>query len=151
MPAVINKMNIARALTIFGFLYGWGSVGATWAHIGDPAFVLTDDARLAVTHAWHHYFREVFGDFATMIAVLLMLYVPAQLRQPIVWWAMLVLLAGFYAPFWVGVPFMPELGAPSMSAEIQHIVMAVPPVVGLFICRSEYFPVKGAVKGAEPA
>ena len=113
MPAMLNRLNIARALTIVGFLIGLRSVGFTWAHI---------------------------GDVAAMVVVLLILYAPKPLRQPAVWWSMLILLFGFYAPFWVGVPFMAELAAPSMSAEIQHIMMALPPLVGLFLCRSYYFP-----------
>ena len=139
MPAMLNRLNIARALTIIGFLIGLRSVGFTWAHIGDGMFVLTSETRLAVTHSWHHYFREVFGDVAAMVVVLLILFAPKQLRQPAVWWSMLILLFGFYAPFWVGVPFMAELAAPSMDAEIQHIIMALPTVIGLFLCRSYYF------------
>lgn len=150
MPAALNRMNIARALTIIGFLIGLRSVGFTWAHIGDELFVLTADSRLAVTHSWHHYFREVFGDASAMIVVLVLLYVPAQLRQPVVWWSMLILLLGFYAPFWVGVPFMAELGAPSLSAELQHLAMAIPPILGAFICRGEYFPGKAGAVSAEP-
>jgi hypothetical protein len=130
MPAKLNRLNVARALTIIGFLIGLRSVGFTWAHIGDEMFGLTSASPLAVTHSWHHYFREVFGDVAAMVVVLL---------QPAVWWSMLILLFGFYAPFWVGVPFMAELAAPSMTAEIQHVIMALPPVIGLFLCRSYYF------------
>ena len=139
MPAKLNRLNIARALTIIGFLIGLRSVGFTWAHIGDEMFSLTSESHLAVTHSWHHYFREVFGDVAAMVVVLLILFAPKQLRQPAVWWSMLILLLGFYAPFWVGVPFMAELAAPSMTAEIQHVIMALPPVIGLFLCRSYYF------------
>jgi hypothetical protein len=140
MPAMLNRLNIARVLTMLGFFIGLRSVGFTWAHIGDEMFVLTADSRLAVTHSWHHYFREVFGDVSAMVVVLLILYVPQQLRQPALWWSMLILLVGFYAPFWVGVPFMQELAAPSMSAELQHIAMALPPMVSVFLCRSYYFP-----------
>ena len=138
MPAIVNRLNIARVLTIVGFLVGLRSVGFTWAHIGDAGFVLTSESRLAVEHSWHHFFREVFGDASAMIVVLILLYVPQQLRHPIVWWSMLILLLGFYAPFWAGAPFMVELAAPSMSAEIQHLIMAVPPMVGVFLCRSYY-------------
>ncbi len=150
MPAAINRMNIARVLTIVGFFIGLRSVGFTWAHIGSDLFLLTPETPLAVTHSWHHYFREVFGDGAAMIVVLVLLYVPAQLRQPIVWWSMLILLLGFYAPFWVGVPFMAELAAPSFSAELQHLAMAIPPILGAFVCRSEYFPNKAGAVNAEP-
>ena len=143
MPAKLNRLNAARALTVIGFLIGLGSVGYTWAHIGDELFVLTADSRLAVTHSWHHYFREVFGDVAAMAVVLLLLYVPKPLRRPAVWWSMLILLFGFYAPFWVGVPFMAELAAPNRAAEIQHVLMALPPMIGVFLCRSYYFQAGG--------
>jgi hypothetical protein len=143
MPAIVNRLNIARTLTIFGFIYGLRSVGFTWDHIGSAAFLLTSESPLAVEHSWHHFFREVFGDASAMIVVLVLLYVPQQLRQPAVWWSMLILLLGFYAPFWVGVPFMPELGAPSLDAEIQHVVMALPPMIGVFLCRRYYYDTAG--------
>ena len=97
---------------------------------------------LAVTHSWHHFFREVFGDVAAMLVVLIFLFVPQSARTPAAWWSMLILLLGFYAPFWVGVPFMRELAAPSMTAEIQHIIMALPPMIAVFLCRSYYFQAK---------
>ncbi len=143
MPAKLNRLNVARALTLIGFLIGLRSVGFTWAHIGDELFVLTADSRLAVTHSWHHFFREVFGDVAAMVVILLMLFVPKPLRRPAVWWSMLILLFGFYAPFWVGVPFMAELAAPSRAAEIQHVLMALPPMLAVFLCRSYYFQAGG--------
>jgi hypothetical protein len=143
MPAKLNRLNVARALTLIGFMIVLRSVGFTWAHIGDELFVLTADSRLAVTHSWHHYFREVFGDVAAMVVILLILFVPKPLRRPAVWWSMLILLFGFYAPFWVGVPFMAELAAPSRAAEIQHVLMALPPMIGVFLCRSYYFQAGG--------
>ena len=135
----VTRMNIGRALTVFGFVVGLRSVLFTWEHIGDERFLLTSESYLAVTHGWHHFFREVFGDFGAMIGVCLLLWAPPQLRRPTAWWVMLVLLLGFYAPFWVGTPFMPELAAPSLGAEIQHLVMAVPPLAALFVVRREYF------------
>ena len=135
----INRMNIGRALVIIGFVVGLRSVMFTCGHIGSDLFLLTPETPLARSHSWHHFFREVFGDFGAMIGVLILLWVPIQLRAPVIWWTMLVLLLGFYAPFWVGTPFMAELAAPSLNAEIQHLVMAVPPLVGLFVVRREYF------------
>ena len=150
MMKIFSNFWTARGLVIIGFLAGYGPVGATFRHIGNERFLLTSEATLEVTHSWHHYFREVFGDASAMIVVLVLLYVPAQLRQPIVWWSMLILLLGFYAPFWAGVPFMAELGAPSVSAELQHLAMAIPPILGAFVCRSEYFPGKAGAVSAEP-
>ncbi len=135
----INRMNIGRALTILGFGLGLGSVGATWTHIGDEMYLLTSESPVDVTHSWYHFFREVFGDLGAMIGVCILLWAPAKLRAPLTWWTMLVLLAGFYAPFWVGAPFMQALAAPDWIAELQHVVMAVPPLVGLFLVRREYF------------
>ena len=135
----INRMNIGRALVIVGFVVGLRSVMFTWGHIGSDLFLLTPETPLARSHSWHHFFREVFGDFGAMIGVLILLWVPVQLRAPVLWWTMLVLLLGFYAPFWAGTPFMAELAAPSLNAEIQHLVMAVPPLVGLFVVRREYY------------
>jgi hypothetical protein len=44
-------------------------------------------------------------------------------------------MIGFSAPFWVGVPFMPELGAPNFGAEINHLSMAIPALIGCFIAK----------------
>ena len=140
MQQYLTRMNIARALTVFGFAVGLRSVYITWAHIGSDLFLLTPQAPLAVTHSWHHFLREVFGDFGAMIGVLMLLWAPQRLRSPLVWWTMLVLLLAFYAPFWIGTPFMIELAAPNMDAEIQHLIMAVPPLLGVFLVKREYFP-----------
>jgi hypothetical protein len=51
---------------------------------------------------------------------------------------MLILMVGFFAPVWVGVPFMAELAAPNMSAEISHLSMAVPCVLGLILARRHF-------------
>ncbi|MBT5558781.1 MAG: hypothetical protein HOJ88_02715, partial [Proteobacteria bacterium] len=67
MPAIVNRLNIARALTIIGFLIGLRSVGFTWDHIGSAGFLMTPESPLAAEHSWHHFFREVFGDTAAMI------------------------------------------------------------------------------------
>ena len=135
----INRMNVGRMLTILGFAIGLRSVMFTWGHIGSDMLLLTPETPLVQTHSWHHFFREAFGDFGAMIGVCILLWAPARYRGPAVWWTMLVLLLGFYAPFWVGTPFMAELAAPSLNAEILHVVMALPPMVGLFVVRREYF------------
>ena len=70
----------------------------------------------------------------------MLLWLPQSLRAPVIWWVMLVLLLGFYAPFWVGARVMIELAAPSLGAEIQHLIMALPPLVAVFIARKEYYP-----------
>ena len=128
----------ARVLVIVGFLAGYGSVGATFRHIGNERFLLTPEAPLAVTHSWHHFFREGFGDLGAMAGVLLILFIAPRYRIQPMWWLMLILMIGFYAPFWVGVPFMAELAAPSMGAEITHLTMAVPALAGCFLAKRHY-------------
>jgi hypothetical protein len=51
---------------------------------------------------------------------------------------MLILMIGFYAPFWVGTPFNAALGAPNMSAEINHLQMAVPALLGCFLSKRHF-------------
>ncbi len=128
----------ARGLVIIGFLVGYGPVGATFRHIGNDRFLLTPEATLDVTHSWHHFLREGFGDLGAMVAILIILFVAPRYRNPAMWWVMLVLMIGFYAPFWVGVPFMAELAAPSMNAEIAHLSMAVPSLLGCFLAKRHY-------------
>ena len=128
----------ARVLVIIGFLAGYGSVGATFRHIGNDRFLLTPEAPLVVTHSWHHFFREGFGDLGAMAAILVILFVAPRYRNPAMWWLMLILMVGFYAPFWIGVPFMAELAAPSMGAEITHLTMAVPALLGCFLAKRHY-------------
>tara|TARA_Y100000590_G_scaffold445607_1_gene578005 strand:+ start:213 stop:641 length:429 start_codon:yes stop_codon:yes gene_type:complete len=139
MQQYLTRINIARFLVLFGFIVGLRSIYYTWAHIGNDLFLLTSDSPLALTHSWHHFFREIFGDFGAMIGVLILLWLPQNHRVPMTWWVMLVLLLGFYAPFWVGTPFMIELAAPTLGAEIQHLIMALPPIIALFVVRKDFY------------
>lgn len=122
MLNAITNLWTARVLVSIGFLAGYGSVGSTFEHIGDERFL--------PTHVWYHFFREGIGDVATMIAILVILFAAPRFRTPILWWLMLVLMLGFYGPFWMGMPFMAELAAPSMNAEIIHLSMAIPAFLG---------------------
>jgi hypothetical protein len=130
---ILTNLWTARILVIIGFLAGWNSLSATVGHIGNDAFLLTPDAPLAVTHSWHHFFREIGGDFAKMAAILLILFSAQRFRTRVAWWVMLILMIGFYAPFWVGTPFMAELGAPNRDAEINHLGMAIPALLGCLL------------------
>lgn len=129
----LTSIWTARILVIAGFLAGWNSLGATVGHMGNELFLLTPNAPLAATHSWHHFFRELGGDFGAMAAILLILFAAPKYRTPVTWWVMLILMIGFYAPFWVGVPFNPALGAPNMGAEINHLSMAIPALLGCFL------------------
>jgi hypothetical protein len=147
MSAAMN-LNLARLLVVVGFLAGWNSLGATVAHIGNDAFLLTPQAPITPTHAWHHYWRELGAQFGTMSAILLMLFAPARFRTPVAWWAMLLLMIGFYGPFWAGLPFDRAYGAPNIGAEINHLSMAIPALAGCLLARRHFAgtaPVSGEV------
>jgi hypothetical protein len=135
---ILTNLWTARILVIIGFLAGWNSLSATANHIGNELFLLTPNAPLAQTHAWHHYFRELGGDFGAMAAILVILFSARRFRTPVSWWLMLILMIGFYAPFWIGVPFMPELGAPNFAAEINHLSMAIPALIGCFLAKPNF-------------
>jgi hypothetical protein len=134
----ITDIWTGRVLIIAGFLFGWNSLSATVGHMGNDLFLLTPDAPIDPTHSWHHFFRELGGDFGAMLAILVIVFAAPKFRTPVTWWVMLILMIGFYAPFWVGVPFMPELGAPNMSAEINHLLMAIPSLLGCFLIKGQF-------------
>lgn len=124
---------IGRGLIVAGFLAGYNSIGATVRHLGNDAFLLVSNSPNGPTHSWHHFLRELGGDFGAMAAILVIVFAAPRYRTPVTWWVMLILMIGFYAPFWIGTPFDPAYGAPSMSAEINHLMMAIPPLIGCFV------------------
>ena len=136
---MITRMNISRALLVFGFLYGMTSLLATFNHIGDPAYLAQESFGGGQGHTWYHALREAFGDIATITVVLLVFFADARLRQPFTWWICLILLLGYYLPYWIGMPFMAELSAPGLQAEINHVVQALFAMAGLFCARREFF------------
>ncbi len=136
---ILNNIWTARALIIIGFLAGWNSIGATVRHLGSDLFLLVESAPLAQTHSWHHFLRELGGDFGAMAAILLIVFAAPRYRTPVTWWVMLILMIGFYAPFWIGTPFNAAYGAPNMDAEINHLSMAIPTLLGCFLARAHFF------------
>lgn len=134
----LNRLQVGRGLIILGFLAGYNSIGATVGHLGSDVFLLVADSPNGPTHSWHHFLRELGGDFGAMVAILVIIFASARDRTMNAWWVMLILMIGFYAPFWVGTPFDPAYGAPSLAAEINHLIMAVPPVIGCFVLRREF-------------
>lgn len=133
---ILASLWAARALVLIGFVAGWGSLGATFEHIGDPSTLMT--AAEVPTHSWHHFLRELGAQFAIMAAMLVILGMQPAQRTPAAWWVMLILTLGFYAPFWIGLPFDAAYGAPSMSAELNHLAMALPVLAGVLLAWRHY-------------
>ena len=144
---ILTSIWTARILVIVGFLAGWNSLGATFAHLGNDTFLLTPESPITQTHSWHHIMRELGAQFGTMAAILLILFAPPRQRTSVAWWVMLVLMLGFYGAFWIGIPFNPAYGAPNMDAEINHLSMAIPALLGAFLARRHY--IAGAETGTE--
>ena len=135
----VRHIWTGRLLIIAGFVAGYRSIGATIGHLGNDAFLLVASSPGGPTHSWHHFLRELGGDFGAMIAILLIMFAVPKNRTPLLWWVMLVLMIGFYAPFWVGLPFDPAYGAPNLNAEINHLLMAVPALIGCFLLRPHFY------------
>jgi hypothetical protein len=47
-------------------------------------------------------------------------------------------MLGYYAPFWIGEPFLSALSAPNAPAAIIHIVMALFAGAALFAARPAF-------------
>jgi hypothetical protein len=125
-----------------GLTIGLISFFATVGHIGSAQYLLAPsinggESELA-THAWYHALREATGDVASMLILLLIFFGKAVWRTPVNWIICLIIMIGYYAPFWIGAPFSAALAAPSWMAEIVHIIMAALPFSALFLARKSF-------------
>ncbi len=135
---VLKNFWTARVLIIAGFLLGWNSLSATVGHLSNDLFLFVEGSPVGQDHSWQHFLRELGGDFGAMIAILVLIFAAPVYRTRVTWWVMLILMIGFYAPFWIGIPFDPAYAAPNMSAEINHLMMAIPALIGCFLARRHF-------------
>jgi len=135
----VSKLNIARAVIVLGLIVGLESLRQTFMHVGDPLFTLPPEFGGGTTHAWYHALREATGDVATIAILLLVMFAKDTFRTPATWWICLILMIGYYSPFWIGMPFDSALAAPSLDIEIRHIAQAAIPLAGLLIARSAFY------------
>jgi hypothetical protein len=135
------QLTIARVLLLVGLGIGLLSWREAVDHIGNADF-LVPAYPLGATHSWYHVFREVCGDVAKMTVFLLLFFGSPRWRTPTSWWIGLVLMLGYYAPFWIGEPFLPELSAPNNAAAIVHIVMALFAFSALIVVRPAFNQIK---------
>ena len=134
----MNKLNIARILVVAGLLVGWNSLRSTFRHIGDPLFTVSPEMFGGAEHSWYHALREGVGDVATIVALLVIFFGKPLFRNTATWWLALILMIGYYSPFWVGMPFNPALGTPVLSVELAHIGQAALPLIGLLLARNNF-------------
>jgi hypothetical protein len=138
LQALLTDLWTARALVIVGLFYGHKPIWVTFSHIGKENYLLTPIASIQ-SHSYYHYFREGVGDVAATAVILAIILVPSKFRNPAMWWIMLITMLGIYAPFWVGMPFNSDLSAPHMKAEVAHLKMALPAIIGCFLAKRHYF------------
>jgi hypothetical protein len=143
----MTRINIARILVVTGFAIGLTSLSATFSHIGDPNYLLPPDYENGQAHAWYHALREAVGDVAAMGVVLFVFFGRPQIRNPGTWWICLMLLVGYYAPYWVGMPFNSALAAPSLTVEVSHVLQALAAVSGVFVAQGEFLSGKHLLEG----
>jgi hypothetical protein len=136
-----TQLIIARVLLLVGPGVGLLSWREGVDHIGNADFRLAAYP-MGATHSWYHVFREVCGDVAKMVVFLLLFFGSARWRTHNTWWIGLVLMLGYYAPFWIGEPFLPALSAPNATATIVHIVMALFAFSALFVARPAFNEIK---------
>lgn len=134
----MSKLNIARILLVAGLAIGIESLFATFSHIGDPLFTLQPEFGGGTTHSWYHALREGVGDVAAIAIMLLLFFGKPMFRTEATWWIGLVVMIGYYAPFWVGMPFNSALAAPTLEAELRHIAQAAIPLAALLIARKDF-------------
>jgi hypothetical protein len=134
----MTRINVARILVVTGFAIGLTSLSATFSHIGDPTYLLPPAYENGQTHGWYHALREALGDVAAMGVVLFVFFGRPRDRNAATWWICFIVVVGYYAPYWVGMPFNPALGAPSFAAEISHVLQAFTVLTGLFVARREF-------------
>lgn len=134
----MSKLTIARILIAVGMIIGIESLMATFGHIGDPLFTLPEEFGGGTTHAWYHALREAMGDIGTIVVLLLVFFGAASFRTPATWLICLILMIGYYSPFWVGMPFNSALAAPNLEAELRHIAQAAIPLIALFLAKGEF-------------
>lgn len=134
----MDKLNIARILVVLGLAVGLGSLSATFSHIGDPLFTNSPEMFGGSTHAWYHALREAVGDVATIVLLLVVFFGSSTFRTKGTWWLALIAMIGYYAPFWVGMPFNSALAAPDLESELRHIAQAAAPLIGLFLARKDF-------------
>ena len=134
----MSRLNIARALILLGLVVGLESLRQTFLHLGDPQIHLPPEFGGGTTHAWYHALREAMGDVATIVVLLLVFFGSPRFRNMASWWLCLLLMIGYYSPFWVGIPFNPALAAPSLAIDLRHLVQAAIPLIGLMLARPEF-------------
>jgi hypothetical protein len=134
----MTRINIGRTLVLIGFLVGLTSLWSTFSHISNPNYLLPAIYDNGPGHARYHALREVFGDLAAMAVVLWVFFGKLRYRSVHGWWVCFIVLIGYYAPYWAGIPFDAELAAPSLAAEVSHSVQALAAFSGLFVARKEF-------------
>ena len=132
-----SRLTLARVLLLAGLGVGLLSLRESIGHIGNPDFQVPGYA-VAPTHSWYHVFREVCGDIAKMTVFLLLLFGRRSWRTPVTWWIGAILVIGYYAPFWIGEPFVRELAAPSRPAGIIHVMMATLSTIAFLVARPAF-------------
>ena len=134
-----STLQIARILLIIGLVIGLKSWWMTIQHVGDENYTLISEFTKGKYHAWYHAFREAIGDLAAMVVLTSIFFGKKSWRTPKTWYISLILMVGYYAPFWIGNPFYPQLAAPHITAEIVHLAMALPSLISLFITKKHFF------------
>ncbi len=134
----MNSFFLARILILIGVAVSIFNSWTIFLHVGNPDYVLIANAPSSATHVWDHNFKELLGDLATIALIMLVFFGSQRFRTRESWVMIATLMAGYYAGFWIGIPFIPELAADAWTAEATHLGMAIPSVLGLILARKHF-------------
>ncbi len=124
---------LSRVLFIIGLIFTFMAWAETCLHITDPLYLLSPLFPEGIHHAQYHAFREVVSEFTLMVIFSLLFFGPRRWRNQITWSVALLLMLGFYLPYWIGAPFLFYLNAPFGVAQFIHIAAAGFSVSGLLL------------------
>ena len=134
---VLKRLLVARVLLLAGLGVGLLSWRESIGHIGNADF-LVPSYPLGPTHSWYHVFREVCGDVAKMAVLLLIFFRPPRWRNGFTCAIALILMPGYYAPFWIGEPFLTALSAPNWMVATVHVAMATLAFLALAVAHPDF-------------
>lgn len=131
----MTRLNLARTSLVLGLLIWLMNWEESVGHTSNADFLVLGYP-FGATHAWNLVFREVCRDVAKMATTLLLFFGTCRWRIPIT----LILMLGYYEPFWIGEPFLPVSSALIPIDGWGHLAMAFFALLGLGLVRPSFLP-----------
>lgn len=142
----MNRLVVARILLVLGLSVAGVSWWMTLLQLADLALLLSDALEKGAALAGYHVFREACGALTAKAVLLILFFGPRRFRTPESWLTALLIVVGFYAPFWAAALFSEDPLAPGRPAELMHLAVAGLSIAALFLAKPFFQPVKEAAR-----